>query len=87
MQSTVGVLRQHDLNYGTDLLTTLSKYFCNRQHPKNTAAILRIRINTLTRQMARIDELLGAGWRDGPRAASIRLTSQFASWALEQNPQ
>ena len=75
---TLGPVQAYDTSRGTDLLATLEAFLAETGQLANTARRLGIHINTLYQRLARLDEVLGADWRDigppprAPRGRSVR---------------
>lgn len=72
ISTTVGPLLAYDAERSTDLVTTAVTYFANRGNLAHTARAVQVHLNTLLKRLARIDAVLGDGWR-GPEALEVQL--------------
>lgn len=70
--STLGTVRTHDAERGTDLLPTLRAFVRCGGSPTRTARELNFHTNTILQRLARLDVVLGPGWREDERL--FRLT-------------
>ena len=73
VERTLGSLLEHDRTRRSDLVATLEFWFASDGHMNNAAAAAHVHVNTLYKRMARIDELLGAGWRKADERLQIQL--------------
>ncbi|WP_432542883.1 helix-turn-helix domain-containing protein [Kineococcus sp. SYSU DK002] len=72
LASTLGAVRAHDVERGTDLLATLRAFVRCGASPTRTARELNFHTNTILQRLARLDVVLGPGWREDERL--FRLT-------------
>lgn len=73
VESVVGPVLRWDEQRRSDLARTAHAYLeQGRQHAR-TCADLHIHANTLYQRLERLDGLLGAGWREPPRALDVQL--------------
>jgi sugar diacid utilization regulator/GAF domain-containing protein len=70
---TLGPVQAYDASRGTDLLTTLEAFLVETGQLANTARRLGIHINTLYQRLARLDEVLGADWRESDRRLELHV--------------
>ncbi|WP_432515082.1 helix-turn-helix domain-containing protein [Kineococcus sp. SYSU DK001] len=67
LTSTLGAVRAHDAERGTDLLATLRAFVRCGASPTRTARELNFHTNTILQRLARLDVVLGPGWREDER--------------------
>ncbi len=70
----LGPVLEYDRRRGTDLILTLDAYFRAGRSLAETAQTLHVHPNTVTQRLARIDQLLGADWRDSASALDVQLS-------------
>ncbi len=73
IDTQIGPLLDYDARHGTTLAQTATAYLEAGQSPAATAARLGIHANTVSQRIARIDRLLGAGWRESPRRLDLHI--------------
>jgi PucR C-terminal helix-turn-helix domain/GAF domain/GGDEF-like domain len=73
----------HDAEMGTDLAGTLAAFFAEHGRTAPTARRLEIHINTLYGRLARLDAVLGAGWRSADRRLEIHLALRLRQLSRE----
>ncbi|MDM4763891.1 helix-turn-helix domain-containing protein [Galbitalea sp. SE-J8] len=71
LHDTIGVVRRHDDERGSDLLRTLRAFVKNGASPTRTARALTFHTNTILQRLERLDRVLGEGWRDDERLFRI----------------
>jgi GAF domain-containing protein/sugar diacid utilization regulator len=69
----LGAVKAYDTSRGAELLASLRVFLDESGHLANTARRLGIHINTLYQRLARLDEILGAGWRDSDRRLELHV--------------
>jgi DNA-binding PucR family transcriptional regulator len=69
----IGALLDYDQRRGTALVQTLESYFDAGASAGRTAEALHIHVNTVTQRIARISQVLGAGWQQPDRSLELRL--------------
>ncbi|MBD3915587.1 helix-turn-helix domain-containing protein [Nocardioides hwasunensis] len=67
----VGTLLDHDERHRTELSRTALSYLDCACSATAAARDLGVHVNTVTQRLARIDRVLGAGWRSGPRQLDV----------------
>lgn len=67
LTSTLGAVRAHDVERGTDLRATLRAFVRCGGSPTRTARELNFHPNTILQRLARLDVVLGDGWREDER--------------------
>ncbi|MGW4129445.1 helix-turn-helix domain-containing protein [Amycolatopsis japonica] len=70
----IGPVLEYDRRRGTELTVTLDAYFRTNRSLNETAHTIRVHPNTVTQRLARIDNLLGADWRDGTSSLNVQLS-------------
>jgi sugar diacid utilization regulator len=83
---TLGPVQAHDARHGTDLHPTLEAFLVETGHLANTARRLRIHINTLYQRLARLDEVLGADWRESDRRLELHVAVRLEALQRELEP-
>ncbi|MEY8355910.1 helix-turn-helix domain-containing protein [Lachnospiraceae bacterium 54-53] len=74
IQPAVFLLRNHDLQYGSEFCDTLMKYLENNQNMALTADMLNIHYNTLKYRIRRMAELTGLDLTDNGLLFHLRLS-------------
>jgi hypothetical protein len=69
----IGALIDYDERHGTRLVRTAQTYLEVSSSPSATAATLGIHANTVSQRIARIDRMLGPGWRESPRRLDVHM--------------
>jgi hypothetical protein len=69
----LGELLEYDRRRGTALLQTLESYFDAGGSAARAAEALHVHVNTVTQRIARIGQLLGAGWQRPERSLELQL--------------
>jgi hypothetical protein len=69
----IGTLLEYDRRRGTALVQTLESYFDAGASAARAAEALHIHVNTVTQRIARISQVLGAGWQQSDRSLELRL--------------
>lgn len=67
LRDTIGTVRQYDAERGADLLGTLRAFVRNNASPTRTARALNFHTNTILQRLDRLDQILGADWREDER--------------------
>lgn len=67
LRDTIGAVRQYDAERGANLLGTLRAFVRNSASPTRTARSLNFHTNTILQRLDRLDQVLGASWRDDER--------------------
>ncbi|WP_432838570.1 helix-turn-helix domain-containing protein [Dactylosporangium sp. CA-092794] len=67
LDTTIGAVRAHDREKGTELMPTLRAFVRCNASPTRTARILRFHTNTVLQRLDRLSAILGADWRDDER--------------------
>jgi GAF domain-containing protein len=70
---TLGALLEYDRRRGTALVRTLQSYFDAGGNAVRAAEALHIHVNTVTQRVARIAQVLGAGWQQPERSLELQL--------------
>jgi len=70
---TLGALLEYDRRRGTSLVRTLESYFDAGANAVRAAEALHIHVNTVTQRIARIAQVLGAGWQQPERSLELQL--------------
>jgi DNA-binding PucR family transcriptional regulator len=70
---SLGALLEYDRRRGTALVQTLESYFDAGASAARAAEALHIHVNTVTQRIARISQVLGAGWQQPDRSLELRL--------------
>ena len=73
MDRTLGPLIRYDTRRGTALVGTLEAYFGAGSSPARAAEALHVHVNTVTQRIARIAQVLGAGWQHPDRSLELQL--------------
>ncbi|WP_180928466.1 helix-turn-helix domain-containing protein [Streptomyces sp. AJS327] len=76
ISTTLGPVLEYDRERRTDLTRTLYAYFDAGQRPKYAAELLHVHVNTVSRRLERLTELLGADWQEPGRALEIQLAAR-----------
>jgi GAF domain-containing protein/sugar diacid utilization regulator len=82
LDRVLGPVIDYDRERGADLLTTLEAVLSQGGHLANSARALGIHINTLYQRLERLDQILGAGWRESDRRLELHLAVRLH--ALDQ---
>jgi sugar diacid utilization regulator/GAF domain-containing protein len=83
---TLGPVQAYDASRGTDLLGTLEAFLAETGQLANTARRLGIHINTLYQRLARLDEVLGADWRESDRRLELHVAVRLEALQRELEP-
>jgi DNA-binding PucR family transcriptional regulator len=83
---TLGPVQAHDASHGTELHPTLEAFMAETGHLANTARRLGIHINTLYQRLARLDEVLGADWRESDRRLELHVAVRLEALQRELEP-
>ena len=83
---TLGPVQAYDASRGTDLLPTLEAFLAETGQLANTARRLGIHINTLYQRLARLDEVLGADWRESDRRLELHVAVRLRALQRELEP-
>lgn len=67
LRDTIGLVRRYDTERNADLLGTLRAFVRNGSSPTRTARALNFHTNTILQRLDRLDQILGASWRDDER--------------------
>jgi GAF domain-containing protein len=70
---TLGALLEYDRRRGTALVRTLESYFEAGASAVRAAEALHVHVNTVTQRIARIAQVLGAGWQRPDRSLELQL--------------
>jgi GAF domain-containing protein len=70
---TIGALLDYDRRRGTALVQTLESYFDAGANAVRAAEVLHVHVNTVTQRIARIAQVLGAGWQRPDRSLELQL--------------
>lgn len=70
-RDTIGAVRRYDEERNTDLLGTLRAFVRNNASPTRTARALNFHTNTILQRLDRLDQVLGADWREDERMFRI----------------
>jgi len=73
LERTLGPVLEHDRTGRSELLPVLEAFFDESGHLANTARRLHVHINTLYQRLDRLDQVLGAGWREPDRRLELHL--------------
>lgn len=73
IESCLGPVLDYDRARRADLVRTLDAYFASGCSPTHSAEALHMHPNTVSRRLARINELLGPDWQRPARAMEIQL--------------
>ncbi|MCW4385368.1 GAF domain-containing protein [Salinibacterium sp. SYSU T00001] len=73
LDTTIGAVRRHDAERGTELLATLRAFVRSGASPTKTARALTFHPNTILQRLERLDRVLGEGWRDDERYFRLSL--------------
>jgi sugar diacid utilization regulator/GAF domain-containing protein len=79
----LGAVKAYDISRGAELLASLSVFLDENGHLANTARRLGIHINTLYQRLARLDDILGAGWRDSDRRLELHVAVRLEALQRE----
>lgn len=77
LDGTLGTVRRYDTEHGTDLIGTLRAFVRHGASPTRTARALNFHTNTILQRLARLDRLLGEGWRDDERMFRIEMATRL----------
>ncbi|GGA24681.1 hypothetical protein GCM10011333_29650 [Sediminivirga luteola] len=66
--ATIGAVLEYDERRGANLFETLRAYYDAGRSISAAAQASRFHVNTVSQRLSRVDELLGAGWRDAQRS-------------------
>jgi sugar diacid utilization regulator len=80
---TLGAVKAYDMSRGADLLPSLRVFLDENGHLANTARRLGIHINTLYQRLARLDDILGAEWRDSDRRLELHVAVRLEALQRE----
>jgi len=69
----IGTVEQYDAARGTDLIHTLEVFLDQRGNLAHSADALIIHVNTLRQRLERLDQLLGASWREPDDSLQLQL--------------
>jgi DNA-binding PucR family transcriptional regulator len=83
---TLGPVQAYDASRGTDLLPTLEAFLAETGQLANTARRLGIHINTLYQRLARLDEVLGADWREPDRRLELHVAVRLRALQRDLEP-
>jgi DNA-binding PucR family transcriptional regulator len=67
LRDTIGLVRRYDAERNADLLGTLRAFVRNNASPTRTARALNFHTNTILQRLDRLDQVLGASWREDER--------------------
>lgn len=67
LRDTIGAVRRYDADRNADLLGTLRAFVRNGASPTRTARALSFHTNTILQRLERLEQLLGASWREDER--------------------
>lgn len=70
---TIGPLLAYDEQRGTDLVTTLERWFGCGGSAVAAARTMHVHANTVTQRLGRVTSLIGTSWRDPVRSLDVRL--------------
>jgi GAF domain-containing protein len=73
LDATLGPVLAYDAARGTELVATLEAWFATGGRLKDSGARLHVHSNTVSQRLGRVDQLLGAGWRDPGRSLDVQL--------------
>lgn len=73
VEEMVGPLRRYDADRGTALVQTVESWLRHDRHPSAAARDLHVHANTVHQRLDRVDDLLGAGWRDPQRSLDLQM--------------
>ncbi|MFD3619398.1 helix-turn-helix domain-containing protein [Streptomyces sp. NPDC058676] len=73
VDETLGPVVAYDQERSTDLEKTLDAYFAAGGSPTYAAETLTVHVNTVSRRLDRITQLLGPDWQESSRALEIQL--------------
>lgn len=73
LDGTLGAVRQHDIERGTELVNTLRAFVRCNASPTKTARQLNFHTNTILQRLERLDGILGNGWREDERLFRLSL--------------
>lgn len=73
VEAVAGPVLRHDERRHSDLTRTARVYLDQGRHHARTCAQLHVHTNTLYQRLERLDELMGADWREPPRALDVHL--------------
>ncbi len=73
VESVAGPILRHDQRRKSELTRTARVYLDHGRQHTRTCAELHIHANTLYQRLERLDALLGAKWREPPRALDVHL--------------
>jgi hypothetical protein len=77
LDGALGSIRRYDTEHGTDLIGTLRAFVRHGASPTRTARALNFHTNTILQRLARLDRLLGEGWRDDERMFRIGMAARL----------
>jgi GAF domain-containing protein len=86
VEDAIGAVIAYDVEHSTMMLTTMETFFGAGGHMANTAAALRIHVNTLYQRLDRISQILGPTWRKPDERLQLHLATRLHRLAagLEQ---
>jgi DNA-binding PucR family transcriptional regulator len=73
LDAVIGPVRRYDADRGTELLATLRAFVRFGGSPTRVARALTFHPNTILQRLERLEQVLGAGWRDDERFFRISL--------------
>lgn len=82
----IGALQEYDSRHSTELVATASAFLESTSSPSTTAVTLGIHTNTVSQRIARIDRLLGPGWRVSPRQLDVQTALRLERLRRAQDP-
>lgn len=71
LADTIGAVRRYDAERGADLLGTLRAFVRSNASPTRTARAMSFHTNTILQRLERLDQVLGASWREDERMFRI----------------
>ena len=73
VEDVLGPVLAWDESRGSALCRTVEAWFAAGGSPSGAATRLHVHPNTVAQRLARVDELLGRGWREPARALDVQL--------------
>jgi DNA-binding PucR family transcriptional regulator len=80
VEQTLAPLLAHDAKHQTKLVVTAAAFLDANGSISKCAATLHYHPNTVRQRLDRIDHLLGADWREGPRALDVHLALRLSQF-------
>jgi DNA-binding PucR family transcriptional regulator len=81
VRASIGSLQAEDRERSTELVVTLDAYLTHAGRHTAAAAALHIHPNTLYQRLAKIGDILGAGWRDPERRLELQIAVRLLGLA------